>query len=163
MDRPLGVTILGILHIIGGIGAVIGAVIAALMGAAMLGFMAPQMNMVAVGGMFLGIFGALAVIEFVIAGALFSGKSWARILVIVFAVIGLIMGLFSLATANPLALFSIVIDGFLIWYMWRPHVIEYFGGEYPKELVCSFCGYIAASKRELHNHHITCEKKNSSS
>lgn len=157
MERPLGITILGILHIIGGIGATI----AALMGAAMLGFVISEMHMLAVGGVFLGIFGALAVIEFVIAGALFSGRPWARVLVIIFAIIGLIMGLFSLATANPFAAFSIVIDGFLLWYMWRPHVIEYFGGEYPKDLVCTFCGYIAATRRELHNHNITCEKNKS--
>lgn len=158
MSRPLGVTILGILHIIGGIGAAV----AALMGAAMLGFVTTEMHMVAVGGMFLGIFGALAVIEFAIVGALFSGKSWARALVIIFAIVGLIMGFFSLATANPFAAFFIVIDGFLLWYMWRPHVIEYFGGQFSKDLVCSYCGYIAASKRELHNHRITCEKKNNS-
>ncbi len=26
--------------------------------------------------------------------------------------------------------------------------------------ICEFCGYVALDERELHNHQITCEKKN---
>jgi len=76
------------------------------------------------------IFGILAVIEFVIAGALFSGKPWGRMIVIVLSVIGLVMGLASIV-GNPFSILNIILDVFVLWYMWRPHVIAYFGISQP--------------------------------
>jgi len=126
MIRPTGITVLGILHLIGG--AV--SLIIATMGAAMLGLSGSMgyMGMMAAGfgGIFLIIFGILAVIEFVIAGALFSGKSWGRMIVIVLSVIGLVISLVSIM-GNPFSMLNIILDAFVLWYMWRPHVIAYFG------------------------------------
>ena len=81
----------------------------------------------ALGGIFLIIFGILAVIEFIIAGALFSGKHWGRIIVIVLSIISLIIGLVSIM-GNPFSILSITLDVIVLWYMWRPHVITYFNG-----------------------------------
>jgi len=61
---------------------------------------------------------------------LFSGKHWARTIVIILSIISLIMGLASLI-GNPLSLLTIVLDSFVLWYMWRPHVIAYFNGTVP--------------------------------
>jgi len=126
MSRPTGITILGILHLIGGAASLI----IATMGAAMLGMSGSMGYMgmfpAALGGIFLIIFGILAVIEFIIAGALFSGKPWGRITVIVLSIIGLMVGLVSLV-GNPFSILNIMLDGFVLWYMWRPHVIAYFG------------------------------------
>jgi len=126
MNRPTGITVLGILHLIGG--AV--SLIIATMGAAMLGLSGSMgyMGMMAAGfgGIFLIIFGILAVIEFVIAGALFSGKPWGRMIVIVLSVIGLVISLVSIM-GNPFSMLNIILDAFVLWYMWRPHVIAYFG------------------------------------
>ena len=125
MARPLGITILGILHLIGGAASLVMAT----MGAAMLGVSGSMgyfgMFSAALGGVFLIIFGILAVIEFVIAGALFSGKPWGRLIVIVLSVIGLVMGLASIV-GNPFSILNIILDVFVLWYMWRPHVIAYF-------------------------------------
>jgi uncharacterized membrane protein len=126
MDRPTGITVLGILHLIGGIASLVMAA----MGAAMLGVSGSMgyMGMMAAGfgGIFLIIFGILAVIEFVIAGALFSGKPWGRMTVIILSAIGLIIGLASIV-GNPFSILNIILDAFVLWYMWRPHVIAYFG------------------------------------
>lgn len=125
MFRPLGITILGILHLIGGSVSLIMAVL----GAAMLGVSGGMgylgMFSAVLGGMFLIMFGILAVIEFVIAGALFSGKQWGRIIVIVLSIISLIIGLASIV-GNPFSVLTLVLDAVVLWYMWRPHVIAYF-------------------------------------
>lgn len=103
----------------------------AAMGAAMLGVSGGMgyfgMFSAALGGIFLIIFGILAVIEFVIAGALFSGKHWGRIIVIVLSIISLIIGLVSIV-GNLFSILSIILDVVVLWYMWRPHVIAYFNG-----------------------------------
>jgi len=126
MYRPTGITILGILHLIGG-GA---SLIMATVGAAMLGVSNNMGNfgMMAAGfgSMFLIIFGILAAIEFVIAGALFSGRPWGRIIVIVLSIIGLIVGFVSMV-GNLYSILSMILNGVVLWYMWRPHVIAYFG------------------------------------
>ena len=106
----------------------------AAMGAAMLGVSGGMgyfgMFSAALGGIFLIIFGILAVIEFVIAGALFSGKPWGRMIVIVLSIISLVIGLVSI-TGNPFSILNIILDVFVLWYMWRPHVIAYFGISQP--------------------------------
>lgn len=126
MSRPVGITVLGILHLIGGVASLIMATAgAALLGVSgSMGYMG--MMTAGFGSVFLIIFGILAAIEFVIAGALFSGKPWGRMVVIVLSVIGLIVGLASLV-GNPFSALSIGLDVFVLWYMWRPHVIAYFG------------------------------------
>lgn len=130
MARPLGITILGILHLIGGAASLVMAA----MRAAMLGISGSMgyfgMFSAAFGGVFLIMFGMLAAIEFVIAGALFSGKSWGRIVVIVLSIIGLIMSLASMI-GNPFSILNIMLNGVVLWYMWRPHVIAYFGASQP--------------------------------
>jgi len=127
MSRPTGITILGILHLIGGAASLI----LATMGVAMLGVSGSMGYMgmfpAALGGIFLIIFGILAAIEFILAGALFSGKPWGRITVIVLSIIGLMIGLISSIVGNLFSILNIMLDGFVLWYMWRPHVIAYFG------------------------------------
>ena len=127
MSRPLGITILGILHLIGGSVSLIMASV----GAAMLGVSGGMgyfgMFSAALGGIFLIMFGILAVTEFVIAGALFSGKPWGRIIIIILSIIGLIMSLVSII-GNPFSILNIILNAIVLWYMWRPYVIAYFNG-----------------------------------
>jgi len=131
------------------------------MGAAMLGgsYGMGMMGMMpaALGAGFLVLFGILAIIEFVIAGALFSGKPWGRIVVIVLSIISLIMGIISVF-GNPFSIFTIILDIVVLWYMWRPHVIEYFGGTYrgysvPKGFYCKHCG-LKSDSLDMLQHHI---------
>jgi putative membrane protein len=97
------------------------------------GGMMMDMFAAAFGGVVLIIFGILAAIEFVIAGALFSGKRWGRIIVIIFSIIGVIFGAASLAMGDVISIATIILDIIVLWYMWRPHVIAYFNGAYQTE------------------------------
>jgi uncharacterized membrane protein len=132
LTRPLGITILGILHLIGGAISTIMAVF----GVVMLGISGSIGDFgifsAALGGIFLIMFGILAAIEFAIAGALFSGKPWGRMIVIILSIIGAIIGLASIV-GNPFSILSVVLDGVVLWYMWRPHVIAYFGITQPSQ------------------------------
>ena len=130
--RPTGITVLGILEIISG---VLLATFAALFGAfsGMIGTMMSDMmpGMVAdfmgvIGGILAVAFGILAAISFLIAWALFSAKRWARTIVIVFAIIDVALQAASLVSGNAFGIASMILDGIILYYMWRPHVISYF-------------------------------------
>jgi hypothetical protein len=156
MQRPLGITILGILYMLGGIGSAIAALMFGVFSVMMVDSM--MMGEIAVfGGLISGVFVGVAVLEFVIAGCLLSGKSWARKIIIVFVVIDLVLEFFSIFGGNMVGVAMIILDLFVLYYLYRPYVIEYFG-EMPYKS-CSYCGYMAKDERELHNHLITCKKK----
>jgi len=126
-ERPLGITILGIIFIIFGIwmaitAAMIGTVIA------ILGSYSHMMSSVisALGGataLFIGIFAA---IEFAIAWALFSGIKWGRIIVIVLSIVDLVAHSSTLVIGNLFAIPHIILDLLVLFYMWMPNVVSYF-------------------------------------
>lgn len=166
MSRPTGITILGVLYILAGIAwlavaVFLGAVSSSFMNSSMMGGMA------ALGGMITGIAVIVATIEFVIAGALLSGKSWARILVIILVIIDLILQLISLFGMNVFAVIFIVLDVIVLYYMWRPHVIAYFKGtNYSNSrqplFKCEYCGFPAVRYEDIVHHMQSCSKKPSS-
>jgi len=131
LGRPTGVTILGILYLLEGIIAiilalVIGVIASSFAGSSVLGGVA------AIGGFASGLVFLVAIFEFIIAGALFSGKSWGRIIVIIFAIIDLMVNAITLLSANVFAIAFILLDLIVLYYMWRPHVMEYFKADYSK-------------------------------
>ncbi|HXV51063.1 MAG TPA: hypothetical protein VD689_02920 [Nitrosopumilaceae archaeon] len=126
-ERPLGISILGIIFIIFGIWM---AITAAMLGAvtAILGSYAHMMNGVisSLGGataLFIGIF---AVIEFAIAWALFSGKKLGRMTVIGLAIVDLVAHSSTLVIGNLFAIPHIILDLLVLFYMWIPNVATYF-------------------------------------
>ncbi|NYT21797.1 MAG: hypothetical protein GKC07_08380 [Methanomicrobiales archaeon] len=117
-ERPLGVTIIGILWILGGIlGLLAGA-----------GFMA-------MGTLFFGPYSLLFGIVFIIIGiieiVLGYGcfQAWPRVWTVgvILTVISLLLGIGSLVTTGAGALMSIVISGIILYYLFQPHVKAYFG------------------------------------
>ncbi|MEK6973997.1 MAG: hypothetical protein AABW41_02055 [Nanoarchaeota archaeon] len=54
-----------------------------------------------------------AIIGFFIANGLSRLKNWARITAIVFAILGLINGLFTL----PIGILNLLISGLILWYL----------------------------------------------
>ena len=64
----------------------------------------------------------LAVLGFIMTWGLWSGKSWARIITMILAVISIITGLFSL----PGSLLSILIELAILYYLTRPHIQAYY-------------------------------------
>lgn len=129
-QRPTGVTILAILYILGGIFfTVVGTAVVLVvdeLGAIIptLGSVAPLVLRAAASILFI-----VAAIEFVIGAALLSGKSWGRKIVIILAIINLILEVTTIVVAgNFFGVVGMIIDGIVLFYMWRPHVREYFEG-----------------------------------
>ena len=95
--RPTGVTILAILQIIGSL---------------------IMLGTGAVGSVFLGGFGivpmVLGAVSLIFALALFSGRNWARILMLIGAVLDII------------SIVGIIWGVILLWYLTRPRVVAYF-------------------------------------
>ncbi len=74
------------------------------------------------------VLGIVAIIQFTIAGALFSGKNWGRTMVIIFVIIDLTFETISLFVGNVFAILFLILDFIILYYMWRPHVLAYFKG-----------------------------------
>ncbi len=105
-QRPLGVAILAILQILAGIVYLVGG---GVLSAALAIFGTGLSSLLG------GVFVIIGIIEIIIGLALFTGKSWARILVLIGAVIDLIG--FPIGT-----IFGII----LLVYFTRPRVVAYF-------------------------------------
>ena len=165
LKRPAGVTIIGILSIIGGIlylilsGTFIG-----------LSLISPLISQVDVNNvtnsledegisvnstdittainefsslsqisgyiMILGIvFFPLAIVSFINAWGLLKGKGWAWIMAIILTIISIILGIIVIALLGvsedilgwSLDIAGFVVDGVILWYLFRPNVKEYFG------------------------------------
>jgi len=155
MERPLGITILAIMYILGGIGGVAVAAMFGVFSAMMTDALMAEFAIF--GGIITGVFVSIAVLEFIIASCLLLGKSWSRKIVVVFVAIDLVLEFFSIFGGNMFGIAMLFLDSFVLYYLYRPHVIEYFGETPYKN--CPHCGYIARDNIELHNHLITCEKK----
>ena len=65
-------------------------------------------------------------IHSLIAGAIFTRKSWSRNLIMIVSGIGLIFGVINFFSGNMFSIFSIIIYGVVIGYMRKPHVRQWF-------------------------------------
>ncbi len=123
--RPAGITVLGILHAVAGMILSIGAVMVGVISSMM-----PSMNydtmMSVAGGAISALLIVVAVLAFLIAAALFSGKRWGRTIVIVFSIINVVMQGMSIMGGNLFGFANVVLSCIVLYYMWRPHVISYF-------------------------------------
>ena len=116
--RPLGVTTISILGIIGGI----------------LGLLAGVWLM-AWGTVFFGAFGLLFGVIFIIIGIIFiiigigcfKAWFWVWTVGVIISVISFVLGIISLFTTGKGALLTIVIFGIILFYLFQPHVKAYFG------------------------------------
>ena len=126
-ERPTGVTILGIIHIIFAI-LMIMAVAMVVTFSTMVGSFSFMMGntMTAFAGFIAVGVGILAAIEFVIAWALFSGKRWGRIAIIALTMADFIIHCATLVVGNLFAIPHIILDLITFFYMWKPNVIAYF-------------------------------------
>ena len=154
MQRPFGITIIAILYILGGIGSTIIAVMFGAFSTMMANSMMDEFAVL--GSVITGIFVSVAILEFIISGCLLSANNWARKIVIVFVGIDMVLEFFSIFGGNMFGIAMIILDSFVLYYLYRPHVMEYFGDRTLKS--CAKCGYIAREDIELHNHKIICDK-----
>jgi len=123
---PTGITVLGILQIILGIILVVFAVMVMVM-SSMMGDYSYFGDMTSiVGGAVTAVLIVLAAFSFLIASALFSGKKWGRTIVIIFSLVNIVMDAASMMVGNVFGIGGIILNGIVLYYMWRPHVIAYF-------------------------------------
>jgi len=64
----------------------------------------------------------LAALGFIMTWGLWTGKSWARTITMILAVISIVTGIFSL----PGNLISIIINIVILYYLTRPHIRAYY-------------------------------------
>lgn len=135
MSRPVGVTIIGVLMAIAGIVMIIAGISA--MALAPLIPMATESQDLAMGisSTMLGgiaiasgaIMLAIGIASLVIAYGLFKGRPWAWTAAVVLSIIGIVMSVVSIVTGNFGSIVSLIINGVIIYYLYRPHVKAYFG------------------------------------
>ena len=83
-----------------------------------------------VGG-FIGILGAMLIVlgiaNFVVAWGLFKGKGWAWIVTIIINIITAILNITSIVAGSIGSIGGLIINGIIIYYLYRPNVKSYFG------------------------------------
>jgi hypothetical protein len=118
-DRPLGVTILGILWMLAGlmwlVAAFAGGAALVIVGFGALG---------AVLGIVLFIIG---VIDIFLGVGCFKGWDWVWVVGTIFMVINILIGIAMLFTNWVTGLVTIIIAGIILWYLFQPQVKAYFG------------------------------------
>jgi hypothetical protein len=126
-NRPTGITILAVLQaLVGVVWLLVGA------GMMMVGALLPiavalPMFFGALAGLMGAVFAVLGIIALVLAYGLFAGKGWAWLCSLVFAVIGLILGLLGAVDSLGSVILPIIIYLIIIYYLTRPHVKAFFG------------------------------------
>ncbi len=115
-DRPIGITIIAILMIISGILFIIGGIGLTALGVVSLVFLAGG-----IGSILLGI------ASLVVAWGLLKGAGWAWIVTLILTIISIIVNVASLAGGNTANIIGIIINGIIIYYLYRPNVKSYFG------------------------------------
>jgi hypothetical protein len=143
--RPIGVTIIAILVIIGGISSIVGG-LAAIAFAGIVSMSSTEtgsnaaidIGSLSIIPLVLGIILLIiGIIYLAVSYGLLKGKGWAWIVTIVVTIIGLIMQIISavitglasssIETAIVTHIIGIIISGIIIFYLYRPNVRAYFG------------------------------------
>ena len=138
-NRPMGVTVLGVLQVLVGLGSLgLGFFLAstyAFLASVVGGAGGSSTAGIAVaGGLFGGVLMILGMImgvvmivigmvSLVIAYGLFKGASWAWMLCLVLSVISAVFGVLTF----PPGIVTIIFNGLIIYYLTRRYVKEYFG------------------------------------
>lgn len=109
-NRPFGVTIIAILAILGGIGALVAGItlvgIIPFLGAALI---------------------IIGLAYFGVAYGLWKGLKWAWIITLIVTVIAFISEIGSIIVGNVGAVIPVIINAIIIYYLFRPNVKAYFG------------------------------------
>ena len=72
------------------------------------------------------VFGMIGGINVLIGVGLFKARRWARNLAIAFAIINIIIYAIAVLGTFGASLAMVFFNGFILWYLYRPHVIAYF-------------------------------------
>jgi uncharacterized membrane protein (DUF2068 family) len=111
-QRPIGVTIIALLAILGGI---------AFLASGLVTLLIPLIGIFIGSGLFI-----LGLAYFLMAYGLWNGKSWAWTLTLILSGIGIIVGIGSIVVGNLGSIFHIIINVIIIYYLYRPNVKAFF-------------------------------------
>ena len=126
--RPLGVTIVAILMIIGGIILIVGGVLGLVAGIAFSALDLTEMGVFVTAILAVSILViALGIASLFVSWGLIKAKSWAWTITIILAIITVITSIVGIATGNAIQLIHLIVYGVIIYYMYRPDVRTYFG------------------------------------
>ena len=133
-NRPTGVTVMGVLQILVGLGSLgLGFMLAATYA-----FLGSLMSsgaegvtfstgfggfLVVAGAIIGGILMVIGIANLIIAYGLFKGRNWAWMLCLIFAVISIVFGILTF----PAGIITILFNALIIYYLTRPNVKEFFG------------------------------------
>lgn len=138
--RPAGVTVIAILEALGGIVCIVaGRIVMTILVTIMSGGEGAA-GQVATGlgplqgafqvGLFGGILFTIGIAAFFIAYGLLEGSNWAWTLCLVFAIIGIALGIVSLPFLGiillPIGIIPIIAYAAIAYYLTRPHVKQFF-------------------------------------
>ena len=112
-QRPIGVTIIALLAILGGIAFLVSG-----LGALIL---IPLIGIFLGSGLFI-----LGLAYFLMAYGLWKGKGWAWTLTLILSGIGIIVGIGSIVVGNIGSIFHTIINAIIIYYLYRPNVKAFF-------------------------------------
>ena len=107
-QRPLGVTLIAILTLIGGIIFLASGLVLLIIG---------------IGIVLL----ALGIAYLVMTYGLWIGRGWAWTITLILSAIGIVVALVSIALGNVAAIINVIIHGVVIYYLYRPNVKTFFG------------------------------------
>jgi hypothetical protein len=111
-QRPIGVTIIALLAILGGIAFLVSGLVSILI---------PLIGIFIGSGLFI-----LGLAYFLMAYGLWNGKSWAWTLTLILSGIGIIVGIGSIVVGNLGSIFHTIINAIIIYYLYRPNVKAFF-------------------------------------
>jgi hypothetical protein len=112
-QRPIGVTIIALLTILGGLAFLVSA-----LGTLIL---IPLIGIFIGSGLFI-----LGLAYFLMAYGLWNAKSWAWTFTLILSGIGIIVGIGSIVVGNIGAIFHMIINAIIIYYLYRPNVKAFF-------------------------------------
>jgi len=127
--RPLGVTIITLLTITAGIAFLASGITAVTVAPFPSGTSTNNNNIIApvlsaLTGFALLILG---IAYFVMAYGLLKAKGWAWTITVVLSCIGIALGFVSIVTGHIGSIFSVVVNGLILYYIYRPNVKSFFG------------------------------------
>jgi len=70
---------------------------------------------------------ALGVAYLVMAYGLWRGKRWAWTITMILSLVGIAVGAVSIVSGNVAAVFTLIINGIVLYYLYRPQVKVFFG------------------------------------
>ena len=71
---------------------------------------------------------ALGLAWFGLAWGLFTGKGWAWLITVIFAIITVVVSIIGILSGSITSIPTLIINGVILYYMYRPHIKSYFGG-----------------------------------